>query len=62
MTRFTLLASGATLTVALQNFRFAYLQARINADVTGEPDTVEVWRDNDMWRIEAVFITMESEA
>ena len=61
MTRFTLLASGATLTVALQNFRFAYLQARINADVTDEPDTVEVWRDSDMWRIEAIFI-MESEA
>lgn len=61
MMRFTLLASGATLTVALQNFRFAYLRARISGDVTGEPDTVEVWRDGDMWRCEAIFI-MESEA
>ena len=59
MTRFTLLASGATLAVALQNFRFALLHARICGDVSGEPDTVEVWRDGDMWRIEAVFITLE---
>lgn len=62
MTRFTLLASGATVNVALQNFRLAYLQARISGDVNDEPDTVEVWRDGDMWRIEAVFITMEGEA
>ena len=54
--RYALQVSGETLTVALQIFRHTLLMERVRGKVTADPDVVEVWRDGNVWRIEAIFV------